>query len=536
MVSLVLLAACGSDRPDGWGEESHGKNATPAYDVVFPKDKVQRLDIVIAASDWQAMQDDMTDMMGAFGQGGGPGGNPGGDPDGGGMPGPGGPGGPGDIGVLEQACVGKAAGDVCTATLQGNAITGTCGASPIGGNLLCRPDGGGIPGGGPGGPPDGGMIPGNGGPGGGNGDIIPNTPIYVPSTVRFEGKTWWYVGVRFKGNSSLSQAWRSGVGKMPLRLNFDKFEDEHPEVDGQKFYGFANLSLSNAVADPSLIRNKVATDIFRESGIPASHATYAAVYVDHGEGPQYFGLYTMAEQPGDSLLTRVFGDDNGALYEADGTGARWQAFDKASFEQENKRAEEVGWPDIEAAIAALNSDRTDAAAWRTRLEERFNVDGFLKWLAVNTVMMNWDAYGAMAHNYYLYSHPGQNGRLQWITWDHDRAMQSGMRPTSLTHDETDATWPLIRFLLDDPVYKPVYQGYAREAVQGLLAPESFQQRLKAEHALVAPWVVGENAEQPGYTFLNNAQEFQDALTGANGLLDFAAGRQAAVQSAFGTSP
>jgi len=517
---LALTTACGVERPEGWSEESHGKNADPAYDVVFPQGKVQRLEIVISPDNWKTMRDDMTSMVGEFGAGGGAGG-------------PGGPGAPGEPPTeLVEACQGKVEGDACSATLSGNPFEGTCGTSPDG-QLLCRPPGGpGMP------PPDGGTMPppegGGGAPGGGNTDLIPRTPVYVPSTVHFEGKSWWYVGVRFKGNSSLSQAWRSGVGKLPLRLNFDKFEDEHPEIEDQRLYGFDKLSLTNSVADPSLLRDKVATDLFREAGVPAGHTAFVALYVDTGNGAEYYGLYTLDEDPGKPLLSRAFGDTSGALYEADGPGARWGTFDEESFELE--RNEEQGWASVEAAIAALNSDRTDAAAWRARLEERLDVDGFLRWLAVNSVLQNWDAYGAMPHNYYLYAHPGEGGRLHWITWDHDRAMQDGMRTVSLTHDEVDATWPLIRYLLDDPIYREAYARHALEVVQGPLSPEKLQARLSEEHALIAPWVVGENAEREGFTFLSSPQAFQDALTGTNGLLNFAQGRRAAVEAAFEVTP
>ncbi|MBZ4330100.1 CotH kinase family protein [Corallococcus sp. AS-1-12] len=523
------LGACGTDRPDTWTDASHGKNAPPAYDVVFPKGKVQRLDIVITPEDWTTMQDDMTSMLGEFGAGGdfGGGGGMGGQPDGG-MGGGGG----GFPAEFESECVGKASGDACTATFNGTPFTSTCSTSPMGGALACLPPMGGGGGGFPGGPPDGGGLPG----GGGGGDLIPNTPVYVPATVKFEGKAWNHVGLRYKGNSSLSQAWRSGVGKMPLRFNFDKFEDEYPEIEGQHFYGFGKLSLSNAVSDASLIRNKVATDLFREAGVPASYTAFAAVYVDHGDGPQYWGLYTLAEDPGDPLLERFFSDDSGPLYEADGVGARLQSFDEASFEPDNKAAEAAGWGSVEALITALNSERTDSAAWRSRLEATLDVDGFLKWLAYNTVIENWDAYGAMAHNYLLYSHPGENGRLHWVTWDHDRSFQDGMRATSLSQESVDATWPLIRYLMDDPVYRPIYEKYALEAADGLLAPGPLEARFREEHALVTPWAVGENAEQAGFTFLSSPQAFQDALTGANGLVDFATKRQAEVHAAFGTSP
>lgn len=517
LAALVFFTACGDGRPEGWTEASHGKKAQPAYSTVFPSEQVQRLDIVISASDWQAMQDDMTDMLGAFGSGGGPGGGGGAPPGGGGLPGGGG----GPPAELIAACQGKAEGDACTATFNGSTFTSTCGKIPDGATLLCRPA----------------QMPGGGGaPGGGGGgavDLIPRTPVYVPATVSMNGKTWWYVGVRYKGNSTLSGGWRSGVGKLPFRLNFDKFEDDHPEIEGQHFYGFSKLSLSSNQGDTSYIRDHVASDTFLAAGVPAARTGFMAVYVDHGEGPQYFGLYTAAEDPQASLLDSHFGNHDGALYEADGTGARWGTFDEASFEAQSDAAEQ-GWESVQAAIAALNADRGDAGAWRAGLEARLDVDGFLQWLAINTVLKNWDSYGGMPHNYYLYADPTDGNRLHWITWDHNLSMSAG-QGLSLTLSEVTQDWPLIRYLMDDPVYRPRYEQYVRESIQGPLATATMKARLQQAHELIAPWVSGENAEVTGFTY-TSAQQFDTSLTGSNGLFSFVEQREAAVKTAFGTAP
>ena len=69
-------------------------------------------------------------------------------------------------------------------------------------------------------------------------------------------------------------------------------------------------------------------------------------------------------------------------------------------------------------------EQADAEAWRTSLEQVFNTDQFLKWLAVNTTIQNWDTYGRMTHNYYLYNNP-QNNQLTWIPWDNNEALQTG---------------------------------------------------------------------------------------------------------------
>ncbi len=492
-------------RPAGWTDETHGDGAPPDYAVVFAEAEVKRLDITIAPEDWQTMQEDMTEMLGEFGQGGG---QPGPPPDGPAeqpLPPP-----PGQPPVLPpeayEACRGKQEGDDCTISLDEAVPPGVC-LVVEDDQLACLPQGG---------PGPGGDTPGGFGS---------RDPVYVPCAVEFEGKTWWYVGIRFKGQSTLTNGWRAGVGKLPLRLDFDEFEDDYPEIDDQRFYGFKKLSLANNSHDPSLLREKVGQDLFREAGVPAPYTAFYRVHIDFGEGPVYFGLYTMTEIPDDPMLETQFGGDGGNLYKPVGIGANWMSFDQESFVK--KTNEEVeDWSDVEAAIEALHGDRSDAAAWRAGLETTFNVDGFLHWLAVNTLIQKWESYGNMAQNYYVYSDPEDDWRLHWIPWDCNETLKSGSggpgnQALSLELDEVDDGWPLIRYLIDDPVYRAVYVSHVSETIDGAFAVEPAQARLQAAHDLIAPHVVGADGEQSGYTFLGSPDEFDAEL---NRILEHVAGR------------
>lgn len=64
----------GLETPD-WTDATHGNDAEPDYEIVFPQDRVNRIDITLTAADWQAIQTDMQSLFGyAFGAGGGQGG------------------------------------------------------------------------------------------------------------------------------------------------------------------------------------------------------------------------------------------------------------------------------------------------------------------------------------------------------------------------------------------------------------------------------------------------------------------------------
>jgi hypothetical protein len=253
----------------------------------------------------------------------------------------------------------------------------------------------------------------------------------------------------------------------------------------------------------------VGTDLFREAGLPAAATAFYRVYLDVGQGPVYAGLYIITEVPGEPLLERHFGDDSGNLYKPEGKGADWVAFNREGFEKKTHEAEE-DWSDVEAAITALHADRGDAARWRAELEARFDVDSFLHVLALNTVVLNWDMYGAIAHNYFLYGDPRAAGRLVWIPWDHNESLKGGLHGPKmelLYSDKAGDRWPLIRYHLDDPMYRAAYLTHVQGVLDGPFATEPLLERLRTEHARISPHVVGPEGEQPGYTMLGSPEDF-----------------------------
>lgn len=265
----------------------------------------------------------------------------------------------------------------------------------------------------------------SGGPGGNN--LTDFDPVWVPCSFNFNGTEWYNVGIRYKGNSSLQSAYLSGNNKLSFKLDFDEFEDDYPDLADQRFYGFKQLNLNNNFDDESLMRDKVATDLFRKFGLVAAQTTFCIVYVDHGSGPQYYGVYTLVEEVDDTVLESQFDSDEGNLYKPDGDAASFAqgTFDESELEKKNNE-DLADYSDIENLYNIINSsDRiNDTELWKTNLNNIFNVDGFMQWLAANTVMQNWDTYGIMTHNYYLYNNP-ENSLLTWIPWDNNEALQDG---------------------------------------------------------------------------------------------------------------
>jgi len=349
-------------------------------------------------------------------------------------------------------------------------------------------------------------------------------PAYQDVLFRFNGKQWKNVGFRLKGNSSLRSIWSQGNYKLPFRVNFDKFEDQFPAVKNQHFYGFKEFSFSPGFKDPSLLHEKLAADLFRMGGIAAPRTAFYRVYIDFGSGLKYCGVYTCVEVPEDNMIKDQFGEEKGNIYKPD---SRLTNFILKEFEKKNNDSI-PDYTDVQRFISVLNSGlrKTNPPEWRKELESAFNVSHFLKWLAINNTMVNWDTYGAMAHNYYLYNHSVK--KLTWIPWDNNEALTGspGITKTltpgqppgpqtglSLTMNEVNQTWPLIRYLADDTLYFQSYRKYLAEFISSVFNETVLGPVAEKAHQLIRPYVIGAEGEQPGYTHIPNQTVFLNSQQG-----------------------
>ena len=340
------------------------------------------------------------------------------------------------------------------------------------------------------------------------------TPIFSEASVFYNGTEWYNVGVRFKGNSSLRSSWQMGCMKLAFRFDFDEFEDEYPEIKDQRFYGFQKISFSNNYDDQSFLHEKVAADIFRDAGLKAPRTAYYRIYVDYGDGPIYFGLYTAVEIVEDAMLEDQFGSGDGNCYKPEGSAATFASGTFNTSEFDLKTNEDIAdYSDVQALYDVINSDirNTNVNQWKSELEVIFDVDNFLRWLGTNTVIQNWDTYGVMNHNYYLYQNP-YSDKLVWIPWDNNEALYEGKRETlSFSVDEVTSDWPLIRYLMDQDDYKSTYETCLLETINEAFDPAKMKETYQYYHDLIYDYIIGVDGEQDGYTFLKSSSEFTNAL-------------------------
>ncbi|MDA3733874.1 CotH kinase family protein [Niameybacter massiliensis] len=134
---------------------------------------------------------------------------------------------------------------------------------------------------------------------------------YVKCNLVINGETYYNVGIRAKGNSSLSQvASDPDTDRVSFKIKFDKY------VKGQNYYGLDKFVLNNNFMDATSMKEYLSYEIMDYIGVVNPLHAYTQITVN-GEP---WGLYLAVEALEQSFADRNFGSDYGQLYKPETVG------------------------------------------------------------------------------------------------------------------------------------------------------------------------------------------------------------------------
>lgn len=371
---------------------------------------------------------------------------------------------------------------------------------------------------------------------------------YIPATVVINGTKIENVGIRPKGNSSLSTvAQDDTTDRFSFKIEFDHY------ITGQTWMGLDKIVVNNMQGDASYMKEYLSYDIMDYVGVDSPLYAFADILVN-GES---WGFYLAVESLDDSYAQRIYGNDHGDLYKPESMGMRGEGKmnefingdENAEQEQNNLLAQEqpqaptannenpqnvtdntVGGfgggamggmsssgvsleyiDDSPSSYSAIfdNSvfdttendyDRVIKALKKLSngedLENTVDVEAVLKYFAAHTVVVNLDSYVAsMGHNYYLYEDDGQ---LTILPWDYNLALggfQSGSASDTVNFPiDTPVSGvsledrPLLGKLLEVPEYKEMYHNYLQQIVDGYFNSGLFEQTVDSMNTLISSHV------------------------------------------------
>ena len=130
---------------------------------------------------------------------------------------------------------------------------------------------------------------------------------YSVCSVVIDGEAVKSVGIRGKGNTSLSSVSSMGSQRYSFKIEFDQYDST------KSYHGLDKLSLNNVIQDNTYMKDYITYQMMNEFGVSAPLCSYAYITVN-GED---WGLYLAVEGVEDAFLRRNYGSDYGELYKPD---------------------------------------------------------------------------------------------------------------------------------------------------------------------------------------------------------------------------
>jgi len=314
------------------------------------------------------------------------------------------------------------------------------------------------------------------------------------------------VGFRLRGNTSRT------ASKKSFKVSFNTFES-------QKYRGLQKMNLNGEHNDPSTVRARLAWDMLRWAEVPGSRANHVELYVNGN----YFGIYANIEHIDDNFIDSYFGNDEGNLYKniypcdmaykgSDPDAYKEEIFGRRAY-QLRTNTERDDYADFANLVDIVNN--TPIENLECELEEVLNVENFLKCIAFDVLIGNWDGPHYNKNNFYLYHNPS-TGKFEYIPYDLDNTLgidwlnrDWGTRDMYDWAQHGDTGRPFYNRTLEVPAFRARYSIYMQEFLEEFFNAETLFPYIDVMRDQVAPFIMNDPFYPLDYGFSVN--DFQDSF-------------------------
>ncbi len=321
------------------------------------------------------------------------------------------------------------------------------------------------------------------------------------------------IGFRLRGNTSRYSQ------KKSFKVSFNTF------VQGRKYHGLEKMNLNGEHNDPSIARSKICWDILREFEIPASRSNHVELFINNN----YYGLYINVEHVDEEFVKSRFGNNDGNLYKC-----LWPADlnylgddpELYKFESGGRRAynlkintTEDDYSDIANFIDVLNNTPDNEFACEIR--KVFNLEDYLKIIAIDIISGNWDGYIYNKNNFYLY-HNTETDKFEYIPYDLDNTLGIDWigrdwetRNIYDWQQHGNEARPLYTRIMNIPELKDQYSYYLDILINEITKSEIIFPKIEIIKSMISPYVVNDPYYplDYGYTHQDFLNSFDEAIGG-----------------------
>jgi len=325
----------------------------------------------------------------------------------------------------------------------------------------------------------------------------------VPADAVIFGEELKDVGFSMRGQFSMREA----GDKKPWKINTDAF------VPDQEFHNLKQLVFTNNIGDSTMLAEKISYDMMHFAGVPASHVCFVEFWIDitdDGKDPMFWGVYTMIERIDAKFISNRFSRDakDGNRYKA--SHAQRGPMDlvyygesiedyptqngQYAYGKDNNR-EDPDYSDIiELCYVVDGAEHASTEEFAEALEEVFNVDSYLRYMAVITLTMNWDSYPWTGNNFFLFHNPVTD-KFEWIPWDLTWGGDASMPLFERSQPTVSPYAPLFENVFKVEKYKRQYSAYLDLLIREYFNYENIYQVSKDHHDLIAPYVTQDTGDK-----------------------------------------
>jgi spore coat protein H len=189
-----------------------------------------------------------------------------------------------------------------------------------------------------------------------------------------------HVAVKLKGAAG---SFQGPDGKPGLTLSFEKLKGS------DRYHGQKKMHLNNCAQDGTYLMEQIAGEIARKCGVPASRCSHAFVKW-HGRD---LGLYVVKEAFTRDFLAKFFSDPDGDLYD----GGFVHEIDENCEKDLGDPKDKANLKQLLAACREQDAQKRWAA-----IDQIINVESYITFTALESILAHWDGYNFNRNNYRIY--------------------------------------------------------------------------------------------------------------------------------------
>ena len=181
--------------------------------------------------------------------------------------------------------------------------------------------------------------------------------------------------------------------------SFRQINDDRPgfslriaKVNDQDFHGITKFMFNNCAQDGTMLHEKMAGEMARACGVPASRCTHAYLTMNK----KVLGTYVLKEGFNGEFLQYFFDDTHGHIYDGGFCNELNPNLecDKGDPKEKTRLLE---------LLAACNEPKAEIRL--KRLNKIVDIDAYLRYVFLEEVLCHWDGYSFNRNNYRIYEEP-----------------------------------------------------------------------------------------------------------------------------------